>query len=44
MRPLLGYGEVKQFKKNVQSFDQITTLTCVLMENLCPCFSVTSDA
>ena len=39
MRPLLSYGEVARFKKMIQSFDQITTLTYVLIDidNFCPC-------
>ena len=38
MRPLLFYGEVAQFLKTVKSFDQITTLIYVLIDNFCPCF------
>ena len=34
----LSYGKVSDFKKNVQSIDQIITLTYVLMDNFCPCF------
>ena len=30
------YGEIAQFLKTSQSFDHITTLTYVLMDNFCP--------
>ena len=29
------------FKKNLRSFDQITTLIYLLMDNFCPCFYTT---
>ena len=38
MWPLLCYGEFARFKKMFQSFDQITTLTYVLLYNFCHCF------
>ena len=38
MRPVLCYEEVLQFFKTSQSFDQITTLTDVLMDNFLPFF------
>ena len=38
MRPILGYGEVLRFFKKSQSFDQITTLTYVLMDNFLSLF------
>ena len=40
MRPVLCYWEVVRFFKTFQSFDQITTLTYVLMDSFCPCFLV----
>ena len=44
IRPLLGYGEVAKFLKEMfQSFDQITTLTYVLMDNFCPSFCCKID-
>ena len=33
-----GYNYVVWFLKNFRSFDQITTLTYVLMDKFCPCF------
>ena len=38
MRPVLFYGEVLRFFKTSQSFDQITTLTYILMENFLSLF------
>ena len=40
MWPLLCYGEVARFWKIFVSFDQIITLTYVLMDNFCPSFNV----
>ena len=36
-----GHLNVPWFLKILRSFDQITTLTYVLMDNFCPCFSHT---
>ena len=38
MRPVLCYGENLRFFKTSQSFDQITTLTYVLMDNFLSLF------
>ena len=40
MRPVLFYEEVLRFFKTSQSFDQITTLTYVIIDNFCPCFTI----
>ena len=40
MRPVLCYGEVLRFFKTSQSFDQITTLTYVLMDNFLSFFYI----
>ena len=39
MRPVLCFREVLQFFKTSQSFDQITTLTYILMDNFLSLFS-----
>ena len=38
MRPVLCYGGVLRFFKTLQSFDQITTLTYVLIDNFLSLF------
>ena len=42
MRPILCYGEVLRFFNTSQSFDQITTLTYVLVDNVLSLFYLLS--
>ena len=38
MKPLLSYEEIARFKIMFLSFDPITTLTYVIIDNFCSCF------